>query len=115
MKALPSCGNTRGLLGGHTALIHRNDKANVLAYQRKAKGGPLDDTVVVVNFGADKFKDYEIQFPSEGEWIVRFNSSWKGYNVDFHESNIRSVHVGKDLKATLALSDYATLILSRDV
>jgi len=106
--------NTRGLVGEHTTLLHRDDIHNVLAYLRSDKGGPLDDTVVIVNFGAEKFKNYEIPFPSAGEWIVRFNSSWKGYNVDFHETNIRSVHVGEDLKASLAFSGYSALILSKD-
>jgi len=106
--------NTRGLLGEHTKVLHRDDTNNVISYLRSDKGGPLDDTVIVAHLGDKKFKEYEIQFPSEGEWIVRFNSSWKGYNVDFHETNIRSVHVGKDLKAVLALSDYSTLILSKD-
>jgi 1,4-alpha-glucan branching enzyme len=101
-------------LGEHTKVLHRDDTNNVISYLRSDKGGPLDDTVIVAHLGDKKFKEYEIQFPSEGEWIVRFNSSWKGYNVDFHETNIRSVHVGKDLKAVLALSDYSTLILSKD-
>lgn len=107
--------NTRGLLGQFTKVLHRNDIDTVIAFHRKDKGGPRDDTVVVINFGGGRFKNYELAFPSEGEWTVRFNSSWKGYNIDFHESKIHKVSVDASLKATLSeLSDYTTLILSKD-
>lgn len=107
--------NTRGLLGQHTAVLHRDDHNTVIAFHRKDKGGPRDDTVIIINFGGGKFKQYELPFPSEGDWVVRFNSSWKGYNVDFHESHIHHVTVDASLKATLdELSDYTTLILSKD-
>jgi len=106
--------NTRGLLGQHTELLHRDDDNDVIVFYRKDKGGPLDDTIVVINFGDEKFKEYELPFPTKGEWIVRFNSSWNGYNVDFHESNTSSVVVDDSLKGTVELSNYATLILSRD-
>jgi len=106
--------NTRGLLGQFTQVIHRDDHNSVLAFHRKDKGGPLDDTIVIVNFGESKFTDYELFLPSAGEWTIRFNSSWKGYNIDFPESQISRVTAGEDLKATLELPDYTTLILSKD-
>lgn len=106
--------NTRGLLGHHTEVIHRNDDDLVLAYLRKDKGGPLDDTIVIVNFGGNKLKDYTLKFPSAGEWVVRFNSSWQGYNVDFHETHFARVHVGESLDGAVELSDYSTIILSKD-
>lgn len=107
--------NTRGLVGQYTAVLHRDDTNNVIAFHRKDKGGPRDDTVIIVNFANGRFKNYQLQFPSEGEWIVRFNSSWQGYNIDFHESKIHKVIVDKSLTATLEeLSDFTTLILSKD-
>jgi 1,4-alpha-glucan branching enzyme len=106
--------NTRGLLGQTTYIIHRDDVNNVLVYLRKDKGGPLDETLVIVNFGANKFTNYEFNFPSEGNWTVRFNSSWKGYNVDFPESGENIITVDASYKASLELSDYSTIILSKD-
>lgn len=106
--------NTRGLLGQFTQVIHRDDNNNVIAFHRKDKGGPRDDTVVIVNFGGGKFTDYELPLPSEGEWTIRFNSSWKGYNVDFHDSKISRVSANKQRQASVELADYTTLILSKD-
>jgi 1,4-alpha-glucan branching enzyme len=106
--------NTRGLIGQYTALIHRDDINSVIAYHRKDQGGPGDDTVILVNFGDQRFEHYELTFPSKGTWRVRFNSSWKGYNVDFHESKVDTVEVGDDRRGIVILSDYSTLILSSD-
>lgn len=106
--------NTRGLLGQHTEIIHRDDTNTVIAFLRKDQGGPLDDTLVLVNFGAEKFKHYELTFPHAGTWTVRFNSSWKGYNVDFHETSVTHIVVDNSLKASVELSEYTTLILSID-
>ena len=104
--------NTRGLIGEKTTLLHRNDKSNILAYVRTNEGGIHDETVVIVNFGAENFKNYDIPFPSEGEWIVRFNSSWRGYSSDFHETNIESVVVNSSLTGTVSISAYSVLIIS---
>lgn len=106
--------NTRGLLGQFTAVIHRDDTNNVIAYHRKDKGGPLDDTVVVINFGGGRFKDYQLTLPDSGEWTVRFNSSWNGYSVDFHESKISKVPASEANTGVIELSDYNILILSKD-
>ncbi len=106
--------NTRGLLGQHTTLIHRDDINNVIAYHRKDKGGVLDDTVVIINFGDKKFKEYDIYFPYEASWVVRFNSSWKGYNVDFHETKFSLAKSDESGKTTIAMSGYSVMILSID-
>lgn len=106
--------NTRGLLGEHTAVIHRDDTNNIIAYHRKDKGGPLDDTVVIINFGGTIFDKYDLTLPSKGEWRVRFNSSWKGYNVDFHEVPFELAKADHSKKATIAISKFSVLILSRD-
>ncbi len=106
--------NTRGLLGEFTKVIHRDDQNDVIAFHRKDKGGPHDDTVVIINFGKTKFNEYEIEFPHAGEWRVRFNSSWKGYNVDFHEVHVETATTGANAKATISLAAFSTLILSVD-
>ncbi len=106
--------NTRGLLGHETAIIQRDDHNAVIAYHRKDKGGPRDDTIVIANFGGQTLKDYTLPFPSTGEWVVRFNSSWQGYNVDFHETNFARVHVDHSLNGAVELAQYSTIILSKD-
>lgn len=106
--------NTRGLLGHETTIMQRDDDNSVIAYHRKDKGGPLDDTIVIVNFGGNTLKDYSLPFPSAGEWVVRFNSSWQGYNVDFHETKFARVQVDDTLSGNVELANYSTIILSKD-
>lgn len=106
--------NTRGLLGQYTEVIHRNDENLVFAYHRKDKGGPLDDTVIIINFSDQKFKDYELTLPYEADWRVRYNSCWKGYSVDFHETHLEHAQANKDGKAVIALAAFSTVILSVD-
>lgn len=106
--------NTRGLRGHYTALIHRDDTNNVIAYHRKDKGGAGDDTVVIINFGATHFKEYELSLPHKGDWRVRFNSCWKGYSVDFHEMQFVNTLADKTGRATIMLAAFSVVILSTD-
>lgn len=106
--------NTRGLLGQYTAIVHRDDANSIIAYHRKDKGGPLDDTIVIINFSNQKFKDYELTMPYEANWRVRFNSCWKGYSVDFHETHFEGTQTAKDGKASIALAAFSIMILSVD-
>lgn len=106
--------NTAGLLGQFTQVIHRDDANNVIAYHRKDAGGPGDDTVVIVNFSDTSFLDYTLRLPYKGHWRVRFNSSWKGYSVDFHETSFTLAKANDDGEAVIAMPEYSVLILSVD-
>lgn len=106
--------NTRGLLGQHTEVIHRDDTNNVIAYHRKDQGGPLDDTVVIINFSNQIFKDYELSLPYEADWQVRFNSCWEGYSVDFHQTEFNSAKAENDGKTSIHLAAFSAIILSVD-
>jgi 1,4-alpha-glucan branching enzyme len=106
--------NTRGLLGQSVAVFHRNDDNKIFGYQRWNEGGPHDDTLIIVNFGKDKFEDYTLKFPVAGTWQVRFNSSWNGYSKDFHETFLDAVSTNDDGMATIAMSEYSVIILSKD-
>lgn len=106
--------NTRGLLGQYTKVIHRDDANMVIAYHRKDKGGPLDDTIIVINFSDQLFKDYELVLPYEADWQVRFNSCWKGYNVDFHETHFTSAKAAHEGKASIVIAPFSIMILSVD-
>lgn len=105
--------NTRGLLGKHTEIIYRDDDNMVIAYQRTDKGGARDDTIIVINFSSTSFDEYELTLPYEGTWWVRFSSSWKGYSVDFHDAQVKSVEAIKS-KARLALPAFSALIVSQE-
>ena len=107
-------GNTKGLTGQSTELFHRDDANNVLAFHRWDEGGPLDDTLVIVNFDKHRLENYEITLPIAGEWRVRFNSSWKGYSSDFHETDANIVATDKTSKSTISLSDFSVIILSKE-
>ncbi|MFZ1250029.1 MAG: alpha-amylase family glycosyl hydrolase [Candidatus Microsaccharimonas sp.] len=106
--------NTRGLLGQYTKLIHRDDTNNVIAYHRKKDGGSHDDTIVIINFGASSFNNYELSLPYEATWRTRFNTSWKGYNIDFHEVPVASIVAKSNGLGSVNLSAYSALILSVD-
>lgn len=106
--------NTRGLIGQSTQVFHRDDTNNLIGFHRWDKGGPLDDTLVLINFDAHRLKDYELVLPIEGQWRVRFNSSWKGYSVDFHETPIEVIETGADKKAVITMSEFSVLIVSKD-
>lgn len=106
--------NTRGLMGNHTEIFHRDDENTVIAYLRKDTGGLRDDTIVIINFSNRSFSDYELVLPNEGTWWVRFNSCWNGYSVDFHESPLKSATANKEGKTTIPLPAFSALILSRE-
>lgn len=106
-------GVTGGLLGQNINISHVNDDEKVMVYQRWNEGGPRDDVLVVINFGSKEFDEYVIGFPRNGEWKVRFNSSWTGYSDDFLEKTVESVHVTEG-SGTLPLPAASILILSQD-
>ncbi len=107
-------GDTAGLLGQNTAIFHRDDQNNVIGYHRWDKGGAGDDVLVIANFGDARHQHYELSLPLPGTWKVRFNSTWKGYSPDFHETQIVELTTQADASAALTLPPYAVLILSQD-
>lgn len=106
-------GNTKGLLGQSVSVKQLDENNKVLVYHRWDNGGPTDDVMVVLNFANRTHETYDIPFPNDGTWRVRFNSSWNGYAPDFKKNEIAEVIV-KDGKGTLSLAPYAAFVLSRD-
>jgi 1,4-alpha-glucan branching enzyme len=113
--------NTAGLRGENVHVHHVNNNDKVIAFHRWDKGGPGDDTIVVVNFGGKQLTNYDLGLPSDGTWKVRFNSDWQGYAGDF--GNAQSFDVGghwggrdgMPASGTLNnLGPYSVVILSRD-
>jgi 1,4-alpha-glucan branching enzyme len=106
--------NTRGLSGQSTQLFHRDDEANVIAYHRWEEGGPLDDTLVIINFDTKRHDNYSLALPVGGEWQIRFNSSWNGYSKDFHEVTTDLIQTDSENVAIIPLPQLSVLILSKE-
>jgi 1,4-alpha-glucan branching enzyme len=108
-------GNTAGLCGQSLAILHLNEEAKVLAYHRWDQGGAGDDVIVIVNFANRVQSDYHLDFPRQGTWTVRFNSSWQGYSPDFEPIDLSQIET-ENVNATgiLELAPYSVLILSQD-
>lgn len=108
-------GNTQGLLGQHTAIFHQDDTNFVIGYHRWDKGGPLDDTIVLINFSNRKLEEYSLRLPRPGTWYIRFNSSWKGYSADFKEYSLNSCVTDVDNTVHVTLPAYGVYILSQEL
>ena len=74
---------TTGLKGPHVQVYHKNKQGKVIAYQRWQDGGPGDTTIVLVNLFDQTYTGYTVGLPQAGDWQLRFNSDWKGYNEEF--------------------------------
>lgn len=106
-------GTTAGLAGGNVDLFHVDEANKVIAYRRYTGGGPCDDVVVIVNFGDTLHEGYELGFPGDGIWQVRFNSTSKAYAADFKEAGVTEA-VAADGRAVIAVPPSSVTILSQD-
>jgi 1,4-alpha-glucan branching enzyme len=112
-------GTTAGLRGEHVNVFHVNDSDKVIAFHRWANGGAGDDVVVILNFSARAFTQYDIGLPRGGTWKVRFNGDWKGYDASFDgtPSNDLTAYTGaRDGLAyhgTVGVGPYSAVILSQ--
>jgi 1,4-alpha-glucan branching enzyme len=75
--------NTAGLSGQNINIFHVNNDAKVIAFHRWNNGGAGDDVIVVANFSTNPMQSYNIGFPRQGTWYLRFNSDWSAYCADF--------------------------------
>jgi 1,4-alpha-glucan branching enzyme len=115
-------GNTRGLTGPFVQVHHLNDRDKIVAFHRWLGGGAKDDVVVVASFTHEpKTEGYRIGFPRGGEWIIRFNSDWKGYSADFQDvgpegrvQTERQAYDGCAFSATVEIPPYGVLIFSQE-
>lgn len=113
-------GTTRGLAGQFAAVYHRNAAANVLAFHRWDRGGPGDSVVVVVNLASQPQEAYTLGLPAAGDWRVRLNSDWAGYDADFADfpadtlTAAPNAQDGQPARGTLSIGAYSVVILSQD-
>lgn len=113
-------GRTAGLSGPHTALIRVDNHANVLAFHRWSRGGPGDDTVVVINLRSTAVHNYPLGLPRAGRWNLRCNT-----DAPFFGPGLGTVHSadvettghecdGYPYRAHVTVGPYAALIYSQD-
>lgn len=105
--------NTAGLSGQSINIIHLNEESKILAYHRWDSGGAGDDVMVIINFANKTVNDYVVNFPLSGNWIVRFNSDWKGYSSDFKDTKADAIEVN-DNYGSITIGPYSVVILSQD-
>ncbi|PAW77744.1 MAG: 1,4-alpha-glucan branching protein [Verrucomicrobia bacterium Tous-C9LFEB] len=116
-------GHTRGLTGPHVHIHHYNDADKVVAFHRWLEGGPKDDVLVIASFSHQTVDaTYRIGLPRPGDWIIRFNSDWKGYSPDFSDVTNPEGRIiteatacdGMEQSAMIALPPYGLVILSQE-
>lgn len=111
--------NTKGLSGQHVNVHHVNNTNKLIAFHRWANGGTGDDVIVVANMAQRSYRSYNIGFPREGYWKVRFNSDWEGYSSDFnnhHSYNTTASRGTKDkmpCNGNIGIGPYSVIILSQ--
>lgn len=106
-------GLSGGLQGQNVRVIQTDHDNKVIGYHRWKAGGPKDDVVVIVNFASTSHPKYELSFPRDGTWRVRFNSTWQGYSPDFKDVQVADVIVTNG-RAAITLPPSAALVLSQD-
>lgn len=116
-------GNTRGLAGLHCHVFHVDHEGKVVAFRRWKEGGAKDEVIVVASFSnEERNHGYRIGLPQAGEWIVRFNSDWRGYSPDFADiSNPEGKIIAEEQSCdglpgsgTVTIPPYGLLILSQE-
>lgn len=109
-----------GLTGANVEVHHLNNQDKLMAFHRWHEGGPKDSVVVVINFRNQSFDSYVVGLPAAGEWQVRFNSDWKGYDEEFTDNYTGTLQAeegktdGMSNYASLSIGPYTVLILSQD-
>ncbi len=113
-------GSRSGLCGRAIHVHHLNEIHKVIAFHRWDKGGPQDDVVVVANFSSQPHYDYQLGFPSDGVWKLRFNSDRKGYSSVFGNdpstdaAPAPDAYDGHPCSAKITIAPYSVLIYSQD-
>jgi 1,4-alpha-glucan branching enzyme len=111
---------TRGLQGQNTHVHHINNTDKVLAFHRWDQGGNGDDVLIVINFGHRGYTQYTLGFPRSGQWLVRFNSDWNGYDGSFgnwFSYGTDATGPSQDAMPTsgnVGIGPYSAIILSQD-
>jgi 1,4-alpha-glucan branching enzyme len=106
-------GFSRGLTGQQMQITHLDDENKLIAFQRWEFGGPGDDVVVVANFANRAHETYELPFPADGTWRLRFNSGDPQYDPGFPKATAQDLVVAEN-HTSVAIGPYSVLIYSQD-
>ena len=111
---------TRGLRGQFLNVFHVNQENKILAFQRWDQHGKGDDVVVIVNFSNELKENYQVGFPADGLWKLRFNSDASIYSDAFADTasfDIQAAAGEKDglsHQGSFSVGPYSVLIYSQD-
>jgi 1,4-alpha-glucan branching enzyme len=114
-----SLNTTKGLQGQGLQIHHVNSADKLIGYRRWDAGGPLDETVILLNFANRAFDTYSIGVPHAGLWRVRLNTDWSGYDQAFgNQLSLDTVagempYDGLPFSIEVGIGSYAALILSQ--
>ena len=99
-----------------TLFLDNDDK--VVAFHRydAAGGTDSDSLVVIMNYKNVDYEAYSLNFPSEGDWNLLFNSGWEGYsdyNDESTAAHTMAVATEQGIVAEVNLPAYGILIYGR--
>ena len=107
-----------GLTGHLTETLHFNQETLVLVYSRIHADHRDHPVIIVLNFSNQTYQNYKFGMPVGGQWRVKFNSGWQGYDEDFSGTEITSVSAkgpfeGKPHSVLLDIPSFGGIILIR--
>lgn len=101
-------------------ILHRNDAAKVLVYQRtSAGGGGGQDVIVFVNLRNRAYARYDVGVAAGGTYRVRVTSDRQTYGTDFPQAPATTVtalaqpYDGKAFTLPVPLGAYGVVVLTR--
>jgi 1,4-alpha-glucan branching enzyme len=107
-------GFTPGLEGDQCSVYWVDNSNKVVAFDRWISSNTNVSAVVVGNFAGVTLSNYNLSFPSAGNWYVQLNSDSTNYGPDY--GNIGSSMVtasGSPATASITIGPYSALILSQ--
>jgi 1,4-alpha-glucan branching enzyme len=112
-------GTTRGLTGQNVNVFHVNEQDKILAFHRCYESGPNDDVVVVLKLSEHRAENYQIGFPSQGNWKLLFNCDADCYGPHqdgTQATDIESLHEpynGNPASAMISIGAYSCQIYAK--
>ncbi len=74
-------GVTRGLTGRCARIVSLDDRRKLIVVHRWDRGGPGDDTIVVLNLSTQLVRGHRVDFPHDGWWRLRCNTDSPQFGV----------------------------------
>lgn len=114
--------NTRGLSGDYVKACESTRADRIAAFHRWSIGGPGDDVIVVTNLSKQYHVQYELDFPSPGDWRVRLDTSSSRYNAGGPRKrpetrvveSVRNSSAETGFSGRVDIGPWCTLVLSQD-